>query len=182
MAKVITARRLEGETEKAQEFVRSYILFPSSLFGLLTIVVGVLALLYQLIVGTYEVHTFTNSSGLLVFGVLLGLGQTKYHQFLLREYPAFFASRMKSNTQRTLQRAKKQAPEVTPDHRGRGLVPWWYVIGIASMLGLSILSIMSGVLDPLAAFALPWAGFFWAKMFFWKGLIAPVAKKGKKRK
>ena len=41
MPKVITARPHEDETEKAQEFVRTYILFPASLLGLISILVGV---------------------------------------------------------------------------------------------------------------------------------------------
>ena len=44
MPKVITARRHEDETEKAQEFIRTYTLFPASLLGLIAIVVGVVAL------------------------------------------------------------------------------------------------------------------------------------------
>ena len=181
MAKVITTKRLEGEVEKAQDYVRTHILFPSGMLGLIAMVVGVLALLYQLIVGTYDLHTFTQSSGLLVVGMLIGWGQTKYHQFLLREFPTYFSSRMKSAAQRSLHRAKKQIADVTVSHKGRGLVPLWYVIGIVIFLGLSALSVNSGSLDAMAAFALPWAGFFWAKMFFWKGIIAQPGQKKKRR-
>lgn len=179
MTKVITAKRREGEAEKAHEYIRTHILFPSGLLGLLAMVVGALALIYQLIVETYALETFLYSSGLLLSGVMVGFGQTKYQQFLLREYPAYFASRMKAAAQRSLRKIKKPASDVTIDHRGRGLVPLWYVIGIILFLGLSTLCVMSGFLDAVAAFAWPWAGFFWAKMFFWKGIIAPPTKKGK---
>lgn len=107
MPKVITARRQEDETEKAQEFVRTYILFPASLLGLIAIVVGVVALGYQLFQGQYGWETFTYSSALLVAGVLLGLAQTKYQQYLLREFPGYFANRMKAFTQRSVRKAKK---------------------------------------------------------------------------
>ena len=182
MAKVITTKRLEGEVDKAHEYIRTHILFPSGLLGLLAMVVGILALIYQLIVGTYALETFTFSSGLLLLGVIVGWGLTKYQQFLLRDYPAYFASRMKTATQRSLRKAKKPVADVIIDHKGRGLIPLGYVIGIILFLGLSALCVMSGFLDGMAAFALPWAGFFWAKMFFWKGIISPTMKKGKSGK
>ena len=84
MAKVITIKRKEGEGERAKEYVRRHILFPSGLVGMFSIVIGVLALLYQLIIGTYDVYTFAQSSGLIVVGIILGWGQSKYHKYLLR--------------------------------------------------------------------------------------------------
>jgi hypothetical protein len=178
MPKIITAKRQEGESEKANEFVRTYILMPSSLLGLIAMVVGVLALGYQLLAGTYGWETFLYSSGLLVCGVLLGIGHTKYQQYLLREFPGYFANRMKTYAQRSLHKAKKTAADVEIEHRGRGLIPLCYVLGIGLLLGLSGLSVSTGFLDGLPAFFLPWAGYFWAKLFFWKGLVlAPRTKK-----
>ena len=40
MPKLLTARRVEGETEKAREYVRSHILLPSSLLGLVFMLSG----------------------------------------------------------------------------------------------------------------------------------------------
>ena len=48
---------------------------------------------------------------------------------------------------------------------------------LALAVGLAVLG--GGVVSALAGFALPWAGFFWAKMFFWKGIIQMPTKKGK---
>lgn len=179
MPKVITAKRLDDETDKAQEFVRTYILFPSSLLGLITIVVGVIALGVQLWSGTYGWETFTYSSGLIVSGVLLGLIQTKYQQYLLREFPGYFANRMKAYTQRSIRKAKKAVSDITIEHRGRGLIPLGYLLGIVALLTLSGLAVTTGFIEPVAAIVLPWAGYFWAKMFFWKGLVLPPGRKGK---
>ena len=179
MGKVITTKRLEGELDKAQDYVRTHILFPSSLLGLIAMVVGVLGLLYQLILGTYGWETFTFSSGLLFLGVFVGWGQTTYQKYLLREYPAYFANRMKTAEVRSLRKMKKSASDVSIDHRGRGLIPLWYLLGILMFFGLSVVCVLSGALDGVPAFALPWAGFFWAKMFFWKGVIAPPTKQRK---
>ena len=180
MAKVITTKRLESEVEKAHDYLRTHVLFPSGLLGLIAMVVGVLGLLYQLILGTYSWETFTFSSGLLFLGVVVGWGQTKYQQFLLREFPAHFASRMRTAGPRTLRKVKKAPPEVNVEHKGRGLIPFAYVLGIVLFIGLSIGAVFTGALDGLPAFALPWAGFFWAKMFFWKGIVAPTNKKGQR--
>ena len=182
MAKVITTNKVQSEVEKAHDYVRTHILFPAGMTGLIAMVVGVVGLLIQLWNGTYSWETFTASSALLVIGVLVGLGQTKYHQFLLREFPAFFASRMKTATQRSVQKARKASAESPVEHRGRGLVPFCYFAGIILFLGLSIVTVFVGYLDPVPAFSLPWAGYFWAKMFFWKGIILPPGKKGKKGK
>ena len=179
MPKVITAKRLDDETDKAQEFVRTYILFPASLLGLITIVVGVIALGVQLWSGTYGWETFTYSSGLIVSGVLLGLIQTKYQQYLLREFPGYFANRMKAYTQRSIRKAKKAVSDITIEHRGRGLIPLGYLLGIVALLTLSGLAVITGFIEPVAAIVLPWAGYFWAKMFFWKGLVLPPGRKGK---
>ena len=143
---------------------------------------GVLGLLYQLILGTYGWETFTYSSGLLLLGIIVGAGQTKYQKYILRECPAHFASRMKTGGPRSLRKVKKSAPEVSIDHRGRGLIPLLYALVILVFIGISVACVWSGALDGLPAFALPWAGFFWAKMFFWKGVIAPPTKKGKSGK
>ena len=177
MPKVITGRRQEDETEKAQEFVRTYILFPASLLGLIAILVGVSALGYQLYLGVYGWETFTYSSALLVAGVLLGLAQTKYQQYLLREFPGYFANRMKAFTQRSVRKAKKTVSDVTIEHRGRGFVSLWYFLGFVAMVTLSGICVWTGFIHAVAAIALPWAVYFLAKMFFWKGLILPPPKK-----
>ncbi|RMH31457.1 MAG: hypothetical protein D6690_16135 [Nitrospirae bacterium] len=179
MPKVITAKRLESEVEKAQDYVRTHIVFPSSILGLAGMLVGLIGLLAQLISGSYGIETFAYSSALLVMGIVVGWAQTRYHQFLLRTFPAYFASRMKTATQRSLHKAKK-IPDVTIEHRGKALIPLWYLLGITLFLGASIWSVSTEALAVVPGFALPWAGFFWAKMFFWKGIVLPPSKKDKK--
>lgn len=180
MAKIITTKRKEGEFERAQNYIRTRILFPSGLLGLLAMVIGVFALIYQLIIGTYDTSTFAQSSGLLVAGIILGWGQTSYHKFILREHPEFFASRMQSAGQRSPHRMKKQPNEAELKHPGRGLVPFFYCAGIALLMGLSVWSISLESLDYMAAFFLPWAGFFWGKLFSWRKIIVPQGKSTKK--
>jgi hypothetical protein len=57
------------------------------------------------------------------------------------------------------------------EHPGQGLVPWLYVVGIGTLVAGSIVVWRIGPLDSVAAFFLPWAGFFWAKLFFWRKVL-----------
>lgn len=182
MGKIITAKRTEGEGDRAEQYVRTYILFPSGLMGLLAMVIGVFSLVYQLIIETYNEMTFLQSSGLLAIGILLGWGVTQYHKYILREHPAFFASRMKKMTQGGPPKPKKMTAEVELIHRGRSLVPLWYFLGIGLLLGLALWSMSTDSLDYMAAATLPWAGFFWGKLFSWRKIIPPVAPEKKNRK
>ena len=97
MGKMITAKRKDNEGEQAQLYIKTHILFPAGLMGLLAMVIGIVALVYQLIIETYDEWTFAKSSLLLVVGILFGWGQTRYHRAILRTHPEFFASRMKSS-------------------------------------------------------------------------------------
>ncbi|MDT7041273.1 hypothetical protein [Candidatus Nitronereus thalassa] len=180
MGKVITAKRKENEVEQSHTYIKTYILFPSGVMGLLAMVVGIVALVYQLIIDTYDEWTFAKSSLLIFSGIVLGWSQTRYHRYILAKYPGFFASRMKSSAVRRVNRQKKQPVEVQPDHPGRVLMPVLYLLGMAGLIGLSAWCYSSGSLDYMAAFFLPWAGFFWGKLFTWHKVIPPTGPSGKK--
>ncbi len=172
MPKLVTVRRLEGNVEKARDYVKTHILFPSGLLGLIFMVAGTAALGYQLLAtDTYTWSTFVQSMGLLVLGAVFGWGQTKYHQYLLREHPDVFASRMKIFTQAARGRAKKEPPPSPVVHRGREFVPLAYLAGMLVLLSASAVSAVFGQVYYVAAYLMPWAGFFWAKLFFWRGVI-----------
>ena len=173
MTKLITTKRLEGETEKAREYVKVHILFPSGLLGLIFMVSGTAALVYQFFAETYSWRTFLQSTSLLVAGGLLGWGQTCYHKYLLREHPGHFAGRLRIFSRGGLRRVKKESPVPSLEHPGRSWVPLFYVLGIVALCGTSLLGSVFGQVYYVAAFLLPWAGFFWAKMFFWRGVLRP---------
>ncbi len=174
MPKILTTKRIEGEAEKAKIYVRTHILFPSGLLGLIFMLSGTAALVYQFVGDSYGWRTFLESSGLIVAGGTLGWVQTRYHKYLLREHPGHFAGRMRTFSRTGLKRSKREASSPTLSHPGRNLVPFGYILGIVLLVGASALSSMFSQVYYVAAFLLPWAGFFWAKMFFWRGVIAPV--------
>jgi hypothetical protein len=173
MPKIITAQRLSGEADKAREYVKVHILFPSGLLGLVCMVAGVSALVYQFVVDTYSWRTFVDSMGLVLLGGLLGWAQTRYHRYLLDVHPGYFASRMRVFSRAGHKRAKKDSTSPPLEHPGRQLVPIGYLVGVALLLTGSGVVWTAGPVDGVGAFVLPWAGFFWAKMFFWRGVIAP---------
>lgn len=172
MPKLITARRVENETELARQYIKRHILFPSVLLGFIMLLAGTGSLIYQFMVETYGWQTFVESTGLLMVGGSVGWGQTRYHRYLLREHPAFFADRLKRFSRGGAKRTKREQTSQELEHPGRQWVPWCYLGGIAGILGLSIAIAMWGHVYYMAALLMPWAGFFWAKMFFWREVAA----------
>ncbi|MBI3603390.1 MAG: hypothetical protein HY205_02955 [Nitrospirae bacterium] len=171
MPKIITAKRLEGESDMAREYVKTHILFPSGLLGLIFLVSGTGSLIYQFMFEDYSWRTFVESTALLMAGGLLGWGQTRYHQYLLRDYPGYFAGRLRMFSRSGQKRSKRELPVPDLQHPGRNLVPFYYAAGAAGLLGAAALSAVFGQVYYMAAFLMPWAGFFWAKMYFWRDLM-----------
>ena len=176
MPKLVTVRRPEEIRSQAKEYVKSYILFPSGLVGLLCLIGGVGVLGYQLIASdAYTWDTFYQSSALIVLGVVLGLAQTRYQQYLLREFPEVFAARMRSASIKQIGRqagkAKREPEPLTIRHPGRGFVPTAYASGMSLLFGGAIVAAVYGQVSPVPALLLPWAGFYWARLFFWRKVV-----------
>lgn len=180
MPKLVTVQRQELEVEKAQEYVKTHILFPSGLLGLICVISSAAALIYQFLTETYGLRAFEETTGLLMAGALLGWGQTRYHRYLLREFPGYFAARMRAFERKGPKKSRRDAAVAQLEHQGRSLVPYGYVLGTGLLVGLSALSIWSGHVDKVAAAMMPWAGFFWAKLFFWRRVLPPGEAKSKK--
>jgi len=169
--KLVTRWREEDIHQQAKQYVRSYILFPSGVLGLICMLGGIGGLGYQLVAGsTYTWTTFTTSSALLLLGGIIGWVQTRYHRYLLTIVPHVFAARIRSAVQK---QGKKQKVEVQTaiDHPGRRLVPVAYLAGIATLVTGSTWAFLHGSVDAVPAILMPWAGFYWGKLFFWRGII-----------
>lgn len=172
MARLVAVRRPEEIVQQAQEYVKSYILFPSGLVGLICLIGGVGGLGYQLIAtDSYTWGTFYQSSGLILLGVLLGVAQTRYHQFLLRRFPEVFAARMRTASTKQGGKAKKEPQSVTIDHSGRQFVPVAYAVGVGLLVGSALLASTYGEVSVVPALLIPWAGFYWARLFFWRSVV-----------
>ncbi len=172
MAKLVTVHHPEQVSHQARDYVKSYILFPSGLVGLICLIGAVGGLGYQLIgTDTYTWSTFYQSSGLILVGVAIGFAQTQYHKYLLRRFPEVFAARMRRGSIAQRKKIKKEIQPMTITHPGRQLIPFAYVLGIASLVGGALVALTYGEVAAVPAFLMPWAGFFWAKNFFWRSVI-----------
>lgn len=173
MPKLITAKRVESEIDLARKYAKTHILFPSALLGSILMLAGTAALVYQFAVETYNWKTFAESTGLLALGGVLGWIQTRYHRYVLQEDPGYFAGRLRTFSKAGHKRSKREAPVQPVEHAGSRVVPFLYVAGVVFLLGVSSACAIAGDVDPMAAFLMPWGGFFWSKMFFWRGVLIP---------
>lgn len=172
MPRLITVHRPEQIMQQAHEYVKSYILFPSGLVGLICLIGGVGGLGYQLITAdSYTGNTFYQSSGLIVLGVVMGVAQTRYHQYLLRRFPEVLAARMRKSSTKQRAKAKKEPQPGTINHPGRPFIPLAYVAGVTILVGSAMAAFMDGQVAIVPALLMPWAGFYWARLFFWRSVI-----------
>lgn len=176
MAKLVTVRRPEEIQHQAVEYVKSYILFPSGLVGLICLVGGVGGLGYQLLAGDdYTWDTFYQSSALLTLGALLGLAQTRYQQYLFRTFPEVLAARARRASMRfggkQSGKTKKDTQSLAIRHPGREWVPVGYTVGMALLIGSALAAALYGKVTPVPALFMPWAGFHWARLFFWRKVV-----------
>jgi hypothetical protein len=173
MPKLVTRWREKDIHEQARYYVRSYILFPAGVVGLVCMIGGIGALGYQFVTtNTYTAATFWQSSLLIVAGALCGWVQTRYHRYLLASFPHVFAARLRTAVRQQGKKAKGETTEVSIEHPGRRLVPLGYAIGLMLLWGASAATVMYGNVDPVPAIVMPWAGFYWAKLFFWRGIVS----------
>ena len=174
MAKLVTVLRPEKIDEQARHYVRSYILFPAGTIGLICMVGGVGSLGYQLVAShTYSWVTFLSSSVLIVVGALCGFAQARYHRYLFKTFPEVYAAKMRiAVIQRSKKaRGKSELEEPSIDHPGRSFVTAITIAGGALIFGASAVAYWRGDLDLLPSLLVPWAGFFWAKLFCWRGVV-----------
>lgn len=172
MPKLVKGWHSEDIHAQARHYVRTYILLPSGFLGLICVLGGIGTLGYQLIASsTYTVATFMTSSALLLLGGLCGWIQTRYHRYLFETAPEVFAARMRSAVQRSHRKTKAGSTIPPIVHRGRSLVPVAYALGGGLLLSASGWAITQGAMDAVPAILMPWAGFYWSKLFFWRGIV-----------
>lgn len=172
MPRLITVRRPEEVAQQAKEYVKSYILFPSGVVGFICLIGGVGGLGYQLVAtDSYTWGTFYQSSALITLGVVIGMAQTRYQQFVLRRFPEVMAARMRMASIKRRGKTKREAGPTTIDHPGRRFVPIAYVSGVFLLVGSAFAASVYGQVSTVPALLMPWAGFYWARLFFWRSVV-----------
>ncbi len=170
--KLINVHHPQHTVQLAQEYVKTYILLPSGLLGLICVIGAVGGLGYQwLSTDSYTWDTFFQSSGLFMSGVGLGAAQTLYQRYLLREFPEVLAARMKEGLSRQRGNLKKRSDATTIEHPGRQFVPIAYLLGVMILIGETIAASAYGHVSMIPALLMPWAGFYWARLFLWRRVI-----------
>jgi hypothetical protein len=170
--KLINVQNPQQTMQQAQEYVKTYILMPSGLLGLICVIGAVGGLAYQwLATDTYSWDTFYQSSALFMSGVGLGAAQTLYQRYLLREFPEVLAARMKEGLSRQKGKLKKRSDATTIEHPGRQFVPFAYLLGVFLLVGGTIAAIAYERVSIVPAILMPWAGYYWARLFLWRRVI-----------
>jgi signal transduction histidine kinase len=172
MPKLVTVLRPEKIDEQARYYVRSHILLPAGTIGLVCMVGGVGSLGYQLLVNhTYSWITFLTSSILLAVGAACGWGQARYHRYLFTTFPDVYAAKMRTAVAQRNRKARAEPEVPAIEHPGRAYVTAISIAGAALIFGASAVAIIYGELDPVPAVFVPWAAFYWAKLFSWRGVV-----------
>ena len=174
MPKLVTVLKPEKIDEQARYYVRSHILLPAGTIGLICMVGGIGSLAYQLVVDhSYSWLTFVTSSALILIGALCGWGQARYHRYLFATFPEVYAARLRTAVAQRNRKTKTKAEPDVPsiEHPGRGFVTAISIAGAVLIFGASAVAIIRGELDPFPAVLVPWAGFYWAKLFSWRGVV-----------
>jgi hypothetical protein len=172
MPKLVTVLRPEKIDEQARHYIRSHILLPAGTIGLVCMVGGVGSLGYQLLVNhTYSWVTFLTSSVLLAVGALCGFAQARYHRYLFTAFPEVYAAKMRTAVAQRNRKARAEPEVPAIEHPGRGFVTAISIAGAALIFGSSALAIIYGELDLTPAVFVPWAAFYWAKLFSWRGVV-----------
>jgi hypothetical protein len=172
MPKLVTVLRPEKIDEQARYYVRSHILLPAGTIGLISMVGGIGSLAYQLLVNhTYSWVTFLSSSVLIAVGASCGFAQARYHRYLFKTFPEVYAAKMRTAVAQRSRKAKAEPEVPTIEHPGRGFVTALSIAGAALLFSSSAAAYMYGDLDLLPALLVPWAGFYWAKLFCWRGVV-----------
>jgi hypothetical protein len=174
MPKLVTVLRPEKIDEQARYYVRSHILLPAGTIGLISMVGGLGALAYQLVAShTYSWVTFLSSSVLLAIGAACGFAQARYHRYLFKTFPEVYAAKMRTAiAQRNRKtQSKAELEEPTIEHPGRGFVTAISIAGAVLLFASTAAAYVYGDLSLLPALLVPWAGFYWAKLFCWRGVV-----------
>jgi len=170
MPKILTARRREDERERARLYLKSRLMLPTIPLGMVTLLAGYGDIVLMWVQNQLTPQALLGSTILFLCGAVWGWGHARYERYLLGTCPEYFARKQKLlEAAKEYKRMKRDLPAAGPLHPGRRFVLAMYVVGIASQAGISLYYL--GHLGVYAAIFLPWAGYFNAKVIFWRSLF-----------
>jgi hypothetical protein len=166
MVRVATVRRAESEQQKAIQYIKTSIVYPSALLGLISLVLGYGALIYLFFKGRFFANVVLDSFILLGVGVLLGWLQYFYQRYLFENFPEYYAERRRRAERLRSGQARKLAVLEKPNHKGRRIVTYIYIGAFVGAVAMMIT--YATRLNPLSSVFLLLAGFYNVRFFFWK--------------
>lgn len=170
MPKIVTARRREDEVERARLYLKSRLIMPTIPLGMVALLAGYGGVAFMWFQDELTPGALVGSTVLFVAGAVWGWGHARYERYLVATCPDYLARKHKQlEAVRDYKRVKHESSGSGPSHRGRSLVPAAYAIGICAQLGLTVYFL--GQVGVYPAFFLPWAGYFNAKVIFWRSLF-----------
>jgi len=170
MPKILTARRREDERERARLYLKSRLMLPTIPLGMVTLLAGYADVVLMWIQDQLTPRALLGSTILFLCGAVWGWGHARYERYLLETCPEYFARKQKLlEAAKEYKRVKRDVPATGPLHPGRRFALAMYVVGIASQAGISLYYL--GHMGAYAAIFLPWAGYFNAKVIFWRSLF-----------
>jgi hypothetical protein len=171
MPKIITSRHRQSETERARLYLKTRLMLPTIPLGMVALLTGYGSLVFMWFQDTLTGQAIVGSTMLFVVGVVLGWAHVRYERYLLKTCPEYLARKYKVlEAAKEYKRPKRDLPTGGPMHPGRHVVLVAYAVGVIAMLAVSIALVDKVGVYP--AFFLPWAGYFNAKVIFWRELFA----------
>jgi hypothetical protein len=172
MPKFITVKKAEQEQQQATRYLKNSLVQSSALIGLLSLILGYGGVIYLFFKGRPLMELLTDSLIVLSVGLLLGVLQAVYQQYLYQSHPEYFADRMRRTEIRLsgqIKKVKKIGDPVPIQHPGRWAVFYLYLLGWGVFIFLIV--IYTPKLNLLSSVFLLLAGFHNARFFILKRLI-----------
>jgi hypothetical protein len=170
MPKILTIRRREDERERARLYLKSRLMLPTIPLGMVTLLAGYGDMVLMWIQNELTPQALLGSTILVLCGAFWGWGHARYERYLVGACPEYFARKQKQlESAKEYKRVKRDFPATGPLHPGRRFALGMYVVGIAFQAGISLYYL--GHVGVYAAIFLPWAGYFNAKVIFWRELF-----------
>jgi hypothetical protein len=168
--KIVTARRREDERERARLYLKSRLMLPTIPLGMVALLAGYGNLALMWMQDELTPSALTGSTILFFWGAVWGWGHARYERYLVAACPEHLARKQKIlEAAKDYKKTRRDAPSAGPAHPGRRFVPAMYVVGILAQFGVT--GYYLGQIGAYAAIFLPWAGYFNAKVIFWRELF-----------
>ncbi len=171
MPKIVTAKRREEEMERARLYLKSRLMLPTIPLGMVALLAGYGGIVMMWVQDDLSPGAVYGSTVLLLFGALWGWGHARYERYLVTICPEYLARKLKLlDAAKEYKRVGKSVSVSGPVHQGRRFVWAAYAVGVCSQFAMTAYFVDQVGAYP--AFFLPWAGYFNAKIIFWRNLFS----------